>query len=294
MTGVKFTAGYTIVEVIIFLAVTGMLFSAAVLYIAGQQERAYFAAATRDAQSQIEDLGNDVVTGYIPLKGEFDCIVNSPGSPPILRPTPGSSYRQGQNPDCVFLGKVIKFEQDSSKYTVITVAGNSRNSTNQEVKTFAEANPTPVIPGSSSAGVDLTETKEFENGLIVTRIIYQPVRGGPFYDIGAIGMFTTFPQTNPGTQNLISGTQNVMIVPIVNSSLGETVETTVARIPNVNEADANPHTFLICLQHGKGGKQAALAIGVGGRRLTTNLQLQDVNFWADLILSNPGAGVCPL
>lgn len=294
MTGVKSAAGYTIVEVMIFLSVTGLLFMAAAFYIAGQQERAYFATATSDAQSQIEDLGNDVGAGYVPVKGEFDCIVSGPGNPPTLRPTPGIPYRQGQNPGCVFLGKVIKFEQDSSSYTVITVAGNSRNSANQEVKSFAEAHPTPVMPGPASAGVDLTETGEFKNGLIMTRVVYQPNRGGPFYDIGAIGIFTTFPQTNPGTQNLISGSQSVMMVPIINSTLSESVADTASRISGVNESDANPHTFMMCFRHGQGGKKVAMALGVGGRRLTSNLVLEGVDITTGLIMDNPGAySLCP-
>lgn len=293
MTGVKSAAGYTIVEAMIFLSITGLLFVAAALYISGQQEKAYFTDATRDAHTRIEDLGNDVGAGFIPQKGEFQCTVSGPGNPPQLIHTPGIPYQQGQNPGCVFLGKVIKFEQDSSKYTVISVAGNSRNSADQEVKSFAEAHPTPVIPGAFTPGIDMTETGEFKNGLIVTRIVYQPVRGGPFYDIGAFGMFTTFPQVS-GTSNLVSGTQNVMVVPIVNSTLGESVADTASRISGINESDANPYTFMMCFRHGQGGKKVAIALGVGGRRLTSNLFLDAIDFMTGYVMDNPGANnLCP-
>lgn len=294
MLGVKSAAGYTIVEAMIFLSITGLLFVAAALYISGQQEKAYFADATRDAHTRIEDLGNDVGAGFIPQKGEFRCSVSGPGNPPQLIHTPGIPYQQGQNPGCVFLGKVIKFEQDSSQYTVISVVGNSRNSANQEVKTFAEANPTPVIPGAFTPGIDMNETGEFKNGLIVTRVVYQPDRAGPFYDIGAFGMFTTFPQLSGTSNNLVSGSQSVMVVPIVNSTLSEPLANTASRIAAVNESDANPFTFMMCFRHGQGGKKVAISLGVGGRRLTSNLFLDGVDFATGWVMDNPGAyNLCP-
>ncbi|MBI3624088.1 hypothetical protein HY218_00480, partial [Candidatus Saccharibacteria bacterium] len=55
--------GFTIVESMIFLAVTGTLMLVAFLMINGKQAQAQFATGVRDFNSKIEDIINDISTG---------------------------------------------------------------------------------------------------------------------------------------------------------------------------------------------------------------------------------------
>lgn len=292
MFGVKSTAGYTIVEVMIFLSITGLLLAAAGTYIAGQQDRAYFADAARDAESLLEEIGNDVGVGYIPQKGEFSCTGSPTG--PVLTQTTGIAYQQGMNPGCQFLGKVIKFERNKASFTLITIVGNSKTSSGRDVQNFAEAMPKAVTPTAAQPRVDLNDTRTFKNGLIVTRVLLKRA-GAPSIDIGAFGIFSTFPQYSGASNDLASGTQSVLLVPIMGTSLDSSIDDIVASVSNVTEADAdNLHSLLVCFRHGAGGKKVALAMGVGGRRLTTNLALDNVDIFTGFALNDPAeVGVCP-
>lgn len=90
--------GYTIIETLIFLAISSLLFLSAVSTIGGRQASVQFTQATRDAQSKIQELINQVSTGYYPSAG-YTCTASVAG----LSFTNISSV-QGTSKDCVFLG----------------------------------------------------------------------------------------------------------------------------------------------------------------------------------------------
>lgn len=78
--------GYTIIETIIFLAVTGAVFASTITIVSGQQARTEFTQAVRDVQTRIQDISNDVTTGFYHNPGTLRCNAN-PGGPHII---PGS------------------------------------------------------------------------------------------------------------------------------------------------------------------------------------------------------------
>ena len=56
--------GYTIVETLIFLAVSALLFVSTIILISGRQAKAQFTNSVRDLVSDITDVANDVANGY--------------------------------------------------------------------------------------------------------------------------------------------------------------------------------------------------------------------------------------
>src|SRR5688572_2958718 len=101
-------AGYTIVEVMIFLAVSGMMLTMALLLVNGQQNKTEFAQTVRDLESRIQDVTNDIATGYYSRSGNIRCgyqIPSNPASGIVL--TPASGVEQGANSDCIFIGRVM-------------------------------------------------------------------------------------------------------------------------------------------------------------------------------------------
>ncbi len=112
--------GYTIVEVILFLAISGSLMSIAFIGFNTRQQNTQFSQSMREIESQIADVFNDVSNGYFPNRGGLQCTIVS-GRPQLS--VSGSSTTLGAYDDCVFLGKVIGFEED--RMFIFTIAGNN-------------------------------------------------------------------------------------------------------------------------------------------------------------------------
>lgn len=112
--------GYTIIEALIFLAVSGALLIATMGIINGRQEKVRFSQAVDTMQQNLLDIFNDVSTGYYPTTGGFSCSKNSSNNNITFG---GSNKAQGTNEGCVFIGKAIELTNGSSNYNTYTMAG---------------------------------------------------------------------------------------------------------------------------------------------------------------------------
>src|ERR1700741_1587955 len=135
--------GYTIVETLIFLAVTGFMLIGAMVFIGGKQNKAQFVNSVRDFESRLTDIANDVSTGYYQNAGtSFDCVNNS-GVPAITSPSASGTVTLGMNSGCIFAGTVVKFGENGNreKFTQLAMAGARYDSTGTNVTTLTAANP---------------------------------------------------------------------------------------------------------------------------------------------------------
>jgi WD40 repeat protein len=108
---VRVLAGYTLVEVIIFLAVSGALLVAASTLIVGRQDKVRFSQAVVEFEEKISDALNDASTGYFPSNSDFSCDIDASGR---ARLTSGSgNSEQGSNNECIFAGKLIHFRAET-------------------------------------------------------------------------------------------------------------------------------------------------------------------------------------
>ncbi len=140
MSGVKVPGGFTIVETMIFLAVSGVLLVVALNITNGKQAQVELTQDARDLETSINSVIGDVSKSYFPSKNNLICKINAFGDP---QPQPGSNT-QGTNQDCIFLGKVIQFSANRNSMRVITVVGLRQNSMNQDVTNFTDAKPVAV------------------------------------------------------------------------------------------------------------------------------------------------------
>ena len=115
--------GYTIVEALIFLAVSGALLISAMSLINGKQERTRFSQAVDEVGQNLQDIFNDVSTGFYPSANNLKCVANplAPATPTTLSLTTDTTVSQGTNSGCVFSGKLIEFTPDSTDYAVYTM-----------------------------------------------------------------------------------------------------------------------------------------------------------------------------
>ncbi|HSW85615.1 MAG TPA: prepilin-type N-terminal cleavage/methylation domain-containing protein [Candidatus Saccharimonadales bacterium] len=111
-------AGYTIIEVMIVLAISGVMFLIASTFINGKQEKASFAQGVNEMASTIQNVLEQVTDGQysdIPV----NCDYYAPGIGTDTVHQSGASIahpNQGMNTNCVFLGKMFDFTLGSAMY----------------------------------------------------------------------------------------------------------------------------------------------------------------------------------
>jgi type II secretory pathway pseudopilin PulG len=167
----RVSGGYTIIEVLIFLAVSGALLAISMLYLSGRDAETRFSQSMRDVQSKFQDWINDVPSGYPGATSgrtslsTLNCKITG-GDKVQLNKSGG-----GNNTQCIFLGKAIQVTTaasppttgQESKIYAYSVFGRHDltdpiTGEDRLVNNLVEANPMPTVgvPGVSG-NADLTE-----------------------------------------------------------------------------------------------------------------------------------------
>ncbi len=98
--------GYTILEVLIFVAVSAFIFISAMVAINGRQQQVQFTQGVREFEAKIQDIMNDISTGYYPTNQTIRCQVT--GGVVSFNFNSGNTETLGGNSDCIYAGKVIQ------------------------------------------------------------------------------------------------------------------------------------------------------------------------------------------
>jgi len=152
-------SGFTIVEVLIVLAVTSVMFVAAAAFINGRQNRTQFTTAINSLQQQIQQVINETANGFYPSKGNFTCVPSSTGPVTFT----GTSSKQGTNGGCIFMGKALQFGTAASgsganTLDILPLVGNQyQPSSTTPVLTVAQSKPRAVYPGSGATEVNVPD-----------------------------------------------------------------------------------------------------------------------------------------
>jgi len=298
----KRQGGFTIVEVMIVLAVTGLIFLSALALINGRTSQAEFTTAIQNTQSQIQQVINEVGNGFYPNNGTFNCT----GGAGTLTINSGGSPGQGANNGCIFLGKIIQFTASSTSsthFTTYTVAGSQLDATGQEVQSYqsasalalAQASATPPASGLYSLRGSQTP---LENGLNVVGVYYCTTTSTAncsvtsndnpgSSSIGAVGFLSSL-ASPAGGGGLKSGSQHLNLTPIsgslltssptsavdaINTALNPPVGSTFASADNF--ATSPPNTVLLCFASATTKQSGLITLGgVGNGILTASLTIK--------------------
>lgn len=271
--------GFTVVEVLIVMAVTGMLFVSAAIAISGKQNQTAFDQSIRQIQSQVQQTLNEVAVGYYPNSGTFRCVVGGAG--PVLSV---AAAAQGTNSGCIFLGKAMQFKvhntnPDPDQFTVYTIAGLQQGGAGgAESSTLAEAKPIVVAPSVSHTDYpDNSVTDKLQNGLTTTRMWYN--NGGADVPIGAVAFVNSLAQYGSGT--IVSGSGQVNVVPLDNTALNAARDTTVESINSdggnrLTTSPINPSGgVFICFASGGTNQYGVIKIGGSNRQISVTLTIKN-------------------
>lgn len=265
--------GYTILEVMIFLAVSSALLVSALYLIGGQQQRTEFNQSARDIQSQVEDIMNNVASGFYARPTNFNCTANNTG--PVI--TAGATPIGG-NSDCIFIGRAIHFGIPASSghdFNVYNLIGNRQIGVppaQHNVTTLSEARPV-VLPGSA-------ENRTLKYQLSVDKMYLDDTVLGRCA-ISTVVFLTSFGEsatdandTAAGTVDIrpLSGACNPLLIAPNDSVATVTGQIdTNGGVPAQNLMITPDHGVVVCFGSGSSGEHANLRIGGNGRGASTDL-----------------------
>ena len=273
-------SGFTIVETMVVLVVTGALFVAIAATLAGRQNAAQFTHAIQSVQSQLQQTIDQVSAGFYPTQDNFICADNA-GSVQI---TAGSNS-QGTNQDCVFLGKVIQFgvqNTDPEQYQVYTIAG-LRTATAGATSPFQSASPTVIGVSGSYATYSTTQALEYGLTTLWIRSNKNSTCTAANCSIGAIGfLMEPGDLVSSSTTGYSSGAQQIDLVPLPGTGLAQStsqavpyIESTLSDTTLTADAPINPSNGVqLCFVSGGTNQSGLITIGGSGRQLLVTLSIK--------------------
>lgn len=257
-------SGFTIVETLIVLAVTGALFVAAALLVNGRQNKTEFSTAINNLQQQLQQIIGQTESGYFPDNGNFSCTIDTADSNHKLNIT-ATPAKQGTNQGCIFLGNVLQFGLDSGdgqqQFAIWPMAGNRQGTTIKGPFASFGAQPTPVLP--------LKTYEQLQYGLHVVSMKYSTTGAPPSQSTSGVGFLAGDSNGNfatPDATGLQSGSQQFSLYAVDPTDLTTTDESLMeTRLSQPIGAQLNPATAVnICLASATTDQSGLITIGTAG------------------------------
>jgi prepilin-type N-terminal cleavage/methylation domain-containing protein len=283
MKGVKPPGGYTIVEVMIVLAVSGVMFVMAANFINGKNARTQFQQGSNELGSRMQGVIEEVTDGqYTDIP--FTC--SRAGSSLAVT---GAVRPQGTNPECVFIGKLAHFSVnpnpsgfgsgDRTKYEVFTLAGERSIGSTQPDLTNTHIVAVEEYPPLAIPQINLTKLANVPQNLDISavQIIGEDgSRNGKTedntYDVGFMqGFGTSDAANNPFAAGTFqSGAQSVSLVYIPNVDANQSNTGLRGKIKHPPPVFSPARSAKICITDGS--RQALVNIGTNNNQLNVEVK----------------------
>lgn len=276
--------GFTIIEVLIVLAVTGFMFISAVTLISGRQAKTQFQQSVTQIQTQMQQIIAEVSTGYYANAGNFQCTASGSNNISLSAGSTG----QGANTACIFLGKVVQFTNvagstGNQKYYTFPIAARRADSTGNDITDIASSNATAVAPSTTQPNIpNASVSDNLLYGLSVGKMYY--TSGGSNTQIGAFGIVSNLGSPDSSGVGLSSGSQQFNLVPISGSSLidpsnsanlraaAQTIDSNLASsFTNLSNPNGG---VTVCLVSGTTQQSALMTIGGNGRTISVTISIK--------------------
>lgn len=166
---IKASKGYTIVEVLLVLAISTTLLFAAITVFKGQQSETQFTQAVQDLNSKIINITDQVAAGTFPDSEQYSCTPGAGGPPSLSAAASGGA---GTRESCLFLGRAIQVGiSDHSILNIYTIVGNRNNISGQTATSINDAIPTAAsITSGGSEQFVMNDTYTLGGGAKVSAV----------------------------------------------------------------------------------------------------------------------------
>jgi len=274
--------GFTIVEVMIALAVSGAILVAGISVLSGRNSDTQFDQAVYDLQSKFQSYISQVSSKSIPGYQQYTC--KNVDNMPTLTQLSGPAGDETTGGDCIYLGQaveVIKGGNTIYAYPVLglsTIPG-SNPPTYPTDPVSAHQEPAMNNPEATSVPpltFYLVDTYPLLNGLTVDTAF---ISGGPGVEKDMLALYSDLQSSNT-SGNEISATSSTMTfgttdVPTsTNISSLKRIQTCIEQNGAcTSSTDLSSKTWLLCVTNGTRYAQLAVRGTPTGISITPNLSI---------------------
>lgn len=260
--------GFTIIESMIYLAVSGVLFASALGIFTTQQRETQFSQSVRQFESTINGLVNDSSTGTYSNFANVRCQYSA--NVPLITSQVGSNA--GDNDDCLFLGKAVQFGNGpysptpDENFAQLTVVGRNDITTGNLIYTDLF----PAIAWDAGSPDKFIERGKISWGTGIKKAYYVDDFGAVNYIYGLAVLANQFGEATDASSEFYSGdsTQfvyamrsNTAAQSISSSRIDESSLATGLRSPYNSIVFAEPPSPIIICLEGAHNQQASIEIG---------------------------------
>lgn len=273
----RHAGGFTIVEVIVFLAVSLAIVAGSIALFSTRIPKTQFAQAVNELDIKIKGVSNEVASGFYPSTQNIECDGISISSHP--------GTEQGTSADCIFLGRAIQFgpggaggcnpadAKTCDNIAIYTIWGQT-NTGGQATNNLSDAEPrfadtTALTPETYTTGY----------GLYITKVISDTAAGGVVF----LQTFGT--PVAAGGSDLPSGASQVEMRTL-NGSLGQAEDSftrfTGSTYGNIfsDLSAPNPRAgATLCLRSGVSDQYAVIVVGDGSKPLSNTVEILTQAEW---------------
>ena len=255
--------GFTIIEVLIVLAVTSFMLISAVYLISNKQNQTSFDQSIRNVQTELQQVASDVASGYYQSDGNISCTSTS-GLPKLT----DTAADLGTNDGCVFLGKMVQYGvaplADPQTYNIYTIAGLQGTQLAPSTDLIS-AKSRLIARGSAATEAsvpDVYDTKQLQYGLTLSKMYYNNNQTNPIRAFGFVSSLKTIGADDTSQQD------DIVVIPV-----GTIAADKVAAVDGINtalldgSAVVNPADGVqLCFNSGGTDQSGLITVGGHGRQ----------------------------
>ncbi len=265
----KSSGGYTIIEIMIVLAISGIIFISSLALFNGQGAETNFNQAVSDLASELSTQARSVSSSQFYGVGGYSCTAS--GNPPRATLSSSSSSSGATNSDCLSIGKAFESISSTNDIYIYNVLGNrltySGGTPLGPASSLAEANPTIATVN----GADLSADYKLGSSL---KIISSKVTNlvGQLSSSSLVGYYLDFNGETGSSQS-----SGVLTAKAYNlSATGHNVSAAKACVEGTScAAPTDISLWQLCLQSSDGKHRVLLNISNSAAGVTTSSKFGD-------------------